>query len=862
MSLNKCPGCDEELELDTQISPTNCEASEVIENDLAAPPEAAPITPMNEEPLAPADEKPITPADEEPIAPIDDEPITSVEDTDAPEEEIAQAAGEETPKQKTVIPSWVKLLPGIVIVSALFIFLFVLVLGDHEPIAPPTPNAGVESSDTTAPTAEFTEPTVPPTAPADGNPDDITCQGSYSVLNTTKTADDVVATLGEKELTNAQLQVYYWQEVYNYLTENSDHGISLNHTLDVQMCTVSDTPMTWQQYFLQRAIDTWQVYQALALDSDANEFGLDESYRDYLNALPERLEQIAVQKGYSDAVAMIVSFAGSGVSVADYALYVRLYEEGHIYFDRVYQNTTPSANQIEGYYAANSDAYTDISGKYVDIRHIMLTPDGSTAEAWDACKQEAENLLRTWKQNATDVNFADLAFEYSADPGSNNNGGLYSNVYDGLFANEINDWCFDSSRRKGDTAIFKTNDGYHILYFSASRDARDRAAELDLIADTVSLLVPAALQNYTLTVDYSAIAVGNVELSGLDAATISDRAAVLNDLCQDFPDAAYERYPTVPLYIQQDYPHVYYGGYGDTVVTHGCGITAMAMLATYMTDTEQSVEEMAKRYRGYGSSNGTSRNLFDEAPITMGFYMDTRVGTWAKVMEALQAGKIVISLQHKGRFTNGGHYLLLFAATDEGRIMIRDSNRFNYTVRFVNTDFYENGFPAEYFPPANVAYWVFEPKVTQIAACARCGDAGTEGLPTALLRDTYYCPKCATALHLREVYDTACDIDLLDEITPPDIDDVVISEPEPDDQPTTKPTTPDTDVDEPDETEPDETVPDDTVTDDTPDNTTTEESTPMIPDESQPEPEPEPEPEPQPEPEPEPEPEPGQESAA
>ena len=30
---------------------------------------------------------------------------------------------------------------------------------------------------------------------------------------------------------------------------------------------------------------------------------------------------------------------------------------------------------------------------------------------------------------------------------------------------EFNDWCFDASRKTGDTAIVKTQYGYHIMYF-------------------------------------------------------------------------------------------------------------------------------------------------------------------------------------------------------------------------------------------------------------------------------------------------------------------------------------------------------------------------------------------------------------
>ena len=70
-------------------------------------------------------------------------------------------------------------------------------------------------TETTAPsTAETTQPTVPTPMPQDGNPGDVTCKGSYTADSVNASA--VVATVGNEQLTNGQLQVYYWMEVASY----------------------------------------------------------------------------------------------------------------------------------------------------------------------------------------------------------------------------------------------------------------------------------------------------------------------------------------------------------------------------------------------------------------------------------------------------------------------------------------------------------------------------------------------------------------------------------------------------------------------------------------------------------------------
>ena len=62
--------------------------------------------------------------------------------------------------------------------------------------------------------------------------------------------------------------------------------------------------------------------------------------------------------------------------------------------------------------------------------------------------------------------FAALANKLSEDPGSNTNGGLYKQVYKGQMVSEFNDWCFDESRKVGDTGLVQTQFGWHIMYFS------------------------------------------------------------------------------------------------------------------------------------------------------------------------------------------------------------------------------------------------------------------------------------------------------------------------------------------------------------------------------------------------------------
>ena len=113
----------------------------------------------------------------------------------------------------------------------------------------------------------------------------------------------------------------------------------------------------------------------------------------------------------------------------------------------------------------------------IDVRHILIQPaDGELSEGDEGyedeqaqldadAKAQAEDILAQWQAGeATEDSFAALAMEYSSD-GSKYDGGLYTRVYQGQMVTAFNDWCFDASRKTGDTDIVKTDYGYHVMYF-------------------------------------------------------------------------------------------------------------------------------------------------------------------------------------------------------------------------------------------------------------------------------------------------------------------------------------------------------------------------------------------------------------
>lgn len=138
-----------------------------------------------------------------------------------------------------------------------------------------------------------------------------------------------------------------------------------------------------------------------------------------------------------------------------------------------------------------------------------------------------------------------------------------------------------------------------------------------------------------------------------------------------------EKITQVPHYVQQSYPDTPYGNYG-TIESHGCGITSCAMVYSYLMDYEIRPDELAKTYGRYNTYNGSLYSLFLDSAED--FNLEVKMTySWNEVVDSLKEGCVVIAnVQDDTIFTTGGHYIVYYGITDDGKILINDSNIYNY----------------------------------------------------------------------------------------------------------------------------------------------------------------------------------------
>jgi hypothetical protein len=174
------------------------------------------------------------------------------------------------------------------------------------------------------------------------------------------------------------------------------------------------------------------------------------------------------------------------------------------YVENVSTNTNEDGTEekvVNGFYVLYYVGMTDNRFPLANVRHILVTPEGGTynsqtgqttytAEEMAGAKVKADELLAQWLAGeATEESFIELAKKESTDPGSKDNGGLYEDVYPGQMVTNFNDWCFDESRKPGDSGIVESTYGYHLMYYVSDSETiyRDMLIQNTLMAaDTES----------------------------------------------------------------------------------------------------------------------------------------------------------------------------------------------------------------------------------------------------------------------------------------------------------------------------------------------------------------------------------------
>jgi foldase protein PrsA len=141
-----------------------------------------------------------------------------------------------------------------------------------------------------------------------------------------------------------------------------------------------------------------------------------------------------------------------GTSLKNVEKYYKEYVESQKYMSAKSQEVAVDEKELTKFYTDNKSELDRAV-----IRHILISCEkGASNEAEK--KKQAESILDRVNKGE---DFAALAKEYSEDPGSKDNGGIYEIHPNGQMVTEFEDWAF--SHKAKDTGIIRTTYGFHVM---------------------------------------------------------------------------------------------------------------------------------------------------------------------------------------------------------------------------------------------------------------------------------------------------------------------------------------------------------------------------------------------------------------
>jgi len=157
-----------------------------------------------------------------------------------------------------------------------------------------------------------------------------------------------------------------------------------------------------------------------------------------------------------------------------------------------------------------------------------------------------------------------------------------------------------------------------------------------------------------------------------------------------------------PLYNQLDYPNKRFGS--GTVATSGCGITSLAMVATYLTGHTYLPDELAGYFGGYGENN-VQRLEYGAKQMQLPIRKADNI---RQIFSAMKEGDIAILLMnHLSIFTESQHFIVLNGMTKDGKYLVADSYAPNYEKWDLKRGF-EEGFEEKDLLLGYNGGWIFD----------------------------------------------------------------------------------------------------------------------------------------------------------
>jgi len=303
-----------------------------------------------------------------------------------------------------------------------------------------------------------------------------------------KEKNTVALTVGQHEISNAELNYHYIDAINNYYSNYGEYvslfGLDVTKPLNEQFAD-EEAGETWADYFLTSASENVRAIYAMNDAAAAEGFTLSEEDAASIETTISNMELYATLYGYENAEAYLKAMYGKGASMENYRAYMEKSILADAYYNAhneslVYDDAALRAEEADKYNEFSSYSYC-----YYYLGSSKFQEGGTIAEdgtvtyseeekaAAVAAAEEAAKALTA--EEITTVEELDAAI---AALSINEGIEASSTKCEDYGYNSINstlaDWVTAEDRKAGDLTYIAngtdTISGYYVVYFQGSND--------------------------------------------------------------------------------------------------------------------------------------------------------------------------------------------------------------------------------------------------------------------------------------------------------------------------------------------------------------------------------------------------------
>lgn len=290
-------------------------------------------------------------------------------------------------------------------------------------------------------------------------------------IRTYMTLNKTFVTVGDEKLTKVEYDYYFYTTMNDYINQYGMYlsymGLDVNGDISAQM--YSET-MTWKDYFDEMTVEAIKQSKSLKKDAEANGFTADVQ-KDY-DTFIQNQKDAASEMGltYSEYIKKAFGPYATEKRITPFVKEAAMVSQ---YYDKVEAEKKPTDEDMEKYYAENSQSYDSVNYRLFTIDAELPTAPTELADPVEEAEENAENgEEKEYEPSEAEIQkamedakaVAESKLETVAEEGERTEGARYSTL-----VTVLRDWLFEDGRKAGDKEIIEDSsyNRYYVIWFEA-----------------------------------------------------------------------------------------------------------------------------------------------------------------------------------------------------------------------------------------------------------------------------------------------------------------------------------------------------------------------------------------------------------